>query len=64
VFVDRSGSWSSEYESPIVRGGDVPRTCVVDVTGASRMALVVDYADRADELDHANWLDARLIRAD
>ena len=64
VFVDRGGHWTNMYESPTVRGGDAPRTCTVDVRGASRMALVVDYGDRADELDHADWLDARLIRAE
>ena len=30
----------------------------VDVRGAKKLELVVDYADRADVLDHADWLDA------
>jgi hypothetical protein len=34
----------------------------VNVTNASRLALVVDAADRGDEGDHADWLNARLIR--
>ena len=34
----------------------------VDVTGAKTLELLVDYADRADQQDHANWLDARLVR--
>jgi len=36
----------------------------VDLAGAKRLDLVIDFADRADELDHADWLDARLIRAE
>ena len=30
--------------------------------GAARMALLVEFADRGDELDHANWLNARLVK--
>ena len=37
-------------------------TISVDNDGAKRLDLVVDFADRADELDHANWLNARLVR--
>lgn len=58
VFVDGS----PKYASTTVRGGDPPVPVSVDLTGAKRLDLVVDYADRADELDHANWLDARVVR--
>ena len=58
VFVDGS----AKYASPIVRGGATPLPVSVDLAGAKRLDLVVDFADRADELDHANWLDARLVR--
>jgi hypothetical protein len=34
----------------------------VDLGGAKRLDLVVDFADRADELDRANWLNARLVK--
>jgi len=44
------------------RGGDAPKSISVDVAGADAMTLVVDYADRGDELDHADWLDARLTK--
>ncbi|MCD4727418.1 MAG: NPCBM/NEW2 domain-containing protein [Pirellulales bacterium] len=50
------------YVSPILRGGDPPVPVLVELTGAKRLELVVDYADRADVLDHADWLDARLVR--
>ncbi len=49
------------YVSPILRGGDPPVPVSVELTGAKRLELVVDYADRADVLDHADWLDARLV---
>ena len=50
-----------KYASPIVRGGDPPMPVDVDLTGAERLELVVDYADRADLLDRADWLDARIV---
>ena len=34
----------------------------VDLTGAKRLTLRVDFADRGDELDHADWLNARLVK--
>ena len=48
------------FASPILRGGDAPVPVSVDLRGAKKLELLVDYADRADVLDHANWLDARL----
>jgi NPCBM/NEW2 domain len=32
----------------------------VDLAGAKRLELIVEYADHADVLDCADWLDARL----
>jgi len=34
----------------------------VDLEGVKRLDLIVDFADRADELDRADWLRARLIK--
>jgi endo-alpha-N-acetylgalactosaminidase len=51
-----------KFTSPIVRGGDSPLPVSVDVTGAEKLELVVDYADRGDVLDHADWLNARLVQ--
>ncbi|PQO27763.1 NPCBM/NEW2 domain-containing protein [Blastopirellula marina] len=60
VYVSETGSqWKSVYESPIVRGGDAPLDVDVPVKGMKGLALVVEFADGADVLDHANWLDAR-----
>lgn len=55
------GSWNNAYSSTMIRGGDDPVHVKVKIAGASRMALIVDWADRADVLDHANWINARLI---
>jgi hypothetical protein len=59
---DSSGQWRIAYQSPIVRGGDAPQPITVDLKGASRMALIVEFADRGDEGDHADWLQARLVK--
>lgn len=61
VFVDDgSGSWQERLATPVVRGGEAPRPVTADISGARRISLLVDYADRGDELDHADWLNARV----
>lgn len=57
VFVDGE----QKYVSPTVRGHERPIPISVDVKGAQRVDLVVDFADRADVQDQANWLDARFV---
>lgn len=57
VFVDGQ----VRHTSDTIRGGMAPTPVAVDVSGAKRLDLVVDFADRADEQDYANWLDARLV---
>ena len=58
VFVDGR----EKFTSDTIRGGQTSVPISVDVTGAKRLDLIIDFADRADEMDHANWLDARLVR--
>jgi hypothetical protein len=58
---DGDGRWNSRYTSPTVRSGQRPIPISVDLSGAKRLSLLVDYADFGDLSDHANWLDARLI---
>jgi hypothetical protein len=58
VFVDGQ----ERYVSPVVRGGETPLRVDVDVRGGQRISLVVNFAERGDTLDYADWLDARLIR--
>jgi hypothetical protein len=57
VFIDAQ----QKYASNIVRGGDAPISILLDLpAGAKTLSLIVDFADRGDELDYANWLSARL----
>jgi hypothetical protein len=63
VFVDEGGGqWREAAASGTIRGGDPPVPLSVDLAGVKRISLLVDYSDRGDELDHADWLDARLVR--
>lgn len=63
VYVQtESEEWSMAYESSVVRGGETAVPIRVDLRQAQRVALIVDYADRADQWDHANWLNARLVK--
>ncbi len=57
VFVDGA----LKVTSPILRGGMQPEPISVDLHGAKRIDLVVDFADRADVLDRADILEARLV---
>jgi hypothetical protein len=56
------GQWRAAYESPIVRGGQAPLSVSIDLKAAPRLALLVEFADRGDELDYADWLNAQLIK--
>ncbi|HVW36412.1 MAG TPA: NPCBM/NEW2 domain-containing protein [Pirellulales bacterium] len=57
VFVDEREA----YKSPVIRGGMTPTPISVDGRGGKRLSLIVDFAVRGDELDHADWLNARLV---
>ena len=54
--------WQTAYESAVVRGGDAPISIAVDLRNAPRLALIVEFADRGDVCDYADWLNARLIK--
>jgi hypothetical protein len=56
------GEFTAAYESPVIRGGDAPLPIAVDLAGVKRLALIVDFAERGDECDDANWLHARLLK--
>jgi hypothetical protein len=56
------GQWSTAYESPVIRGGDTPVPISIDLKGAARLALLIDFADRGDECDDTDWLNARLVK--
>ena len=50
-----------KYAGQIVRGQDAPTPVSLDIRGAKRLDLIVDFGDRADQQDHADWLEARLL---
>ena len=58
VFVDGS----QKYTSPPIRGGMPPQAISIDLSGAKKLDLVVDYGEAGDVLDHADWLGARLVK--
>jgi hypothetical protein len=62
VYVDiGDGKWQLRHASETIRGGIKPTPVSVDVAKAKRVSLIVDFADRADEWDRADWLDARFV---
>ncbi len=60
VYLKHGDQWHQAFASTIVRGGDAPLPIEVELKDATQLALLADFADRGDELDYANWLDARL----
>lgn len=63
VYVDRGdGKFKSAFSSDLIRGGQPSQSVRVDIRDATRLALIVDFADRGDAGDHANWLSVRLIQ--
>jgi NPCBM/NEW2 domain len=63
VFLDDgTGDWQLKYESPVIRGGQQPVPVEIDVAGPKQISLLIDFADRGDEQDHVDWLNARLIK--
>lgn len=52
------------YTSPTIRGEQRPVPISIDVTDAKLLELEIDYADRGDQLDRANLLDARLRKSE
>jgi hypothetical protein len=62
LLLGSDSAWRTAYESPVIRGGDPPSPISIDLQGASRMALIVEFADRGDVCDQANWLSARLVK--
>lgn len=50
------------FNSGLLRGIDAPvKLGRISIQGARRLTLIVEFADRGDILDHADWGDVRLI---
>ena len=62
VFLEKDGRWTQAYQSETVLFGMPLVDCRVNLNRATGIALVVDGASDTDHLDHANWLDARLVK--
>lgn len=58
ALVDGATAWRTES----LRSTAVPAIVDLDVSGAERLDLIVEFGPRADELDYVDWLNARLIR--
>jgi hypothetical protein len=64
AYVLRDSKWQEAFTSGVMRGGEAPRPISVDIAGADGLTLTVDYADRGDEMDRADWLDARVVKSE
>jgi len=62
LLESQASQWTTAFESPVVRGGDAPIPISVELKNADRMALLIDFAERGDECDYADWLHARLSK--
>jgi hypothetical protein len=58
VLVDKQ----ERFASPPMSAKDAPHPLDLDVTGAKTLVLITDFGDRGEVRDHADWVEARLIR--
>jgi hypothetical protein len=58
VVVDKD----ERFATPPMSARDAPRLVDVDLTGAKTLVLIADFGERGEVRDHADWVDARLIR--
>ncbi len=58
VLVDKQ----ERFASPPMSTRDAPQPLDLDVTGAKTLVLITDFGDRGEVRDHADWVEARLIR--
>jgi len=50
------------YASPSMSVRDTPRAIDLGVAGAKSLVLITDFGERGEVRDHADWVEARLIR--
>ncbi len=58
VMIDKD----ERFTTPPMSARDAPRIVDVDVTGAKTLVLITDFGERGEVRDHADWVEARLIR--
>ena len=61
VFKVRVDS-AMRYESPPMASGEPAKVVDVDLTGAKVLILMTEFGERGDVQDHADWIEARIIR--
>lgn len=52
----------SRLTTPPLSARDTPRPIDVDIAGAKLLILATEFGDRGDVRDHADWVEARIIR--
>jgi len=52
----------SRLATPSQSARDTPRAIDVDIAGAKLLILITEFGDRGDVRDHADWVEARIIR--
>jgi hypothetical protein len=50
------------FESPPMASGEPAKVVDVDLTGAKLLILMTEFGERGDVQDHADWIEARIIR--
>lgn len=58
VVVDKQ----ERISTPPMSARDAPHPLDLDVAGAKTLVLITDFGDRGEVRDHADWVEARLIR--
>ena len=58
VQVDRT----IRYESGPMGSGEPSRSIDIDLAGAKALILMTEFGERGDVQDHADWIEARIIR--
>ncbi len=62
VFADAKEVYKSGTVAGCVPKGKSGEQISVDISGAQRISLVVDFGERGDVLDRADWLDMRVVK--
>jgi hypothetical protein len=62
VIFKVQGDKKTLFESAPMVSGEPPRAVDVDLTGAGFLILITEFGDRGDVQDHADWVEARIIR--
>jgi hypothetical protein len=50
------------FDSKVMTSGMPARLVDVDLTGARALILITEFGERGDVQDHADWIEARIIR--